>query len=228
MSLAGLAAAAVAAVKFGVPWVLKSLAATSVSVHAANGMGMGWSTARTELVGQFESALGEGFRELRVPSASIRLLSECCAEKAIGFLNRTDCSYLYNAAITSKEEHLAEQEKCMAKVGYDEASDKFTLACLKENLPNDWSLMRAAIEEGFLSGAGPQVAQTTEMRRIATCFADKVIQTANASRCPLVSRAAARAEEWFNDISTCVSEQSMDGIASHCADRVGARRPARW
>ncbi len=201
----------------GAAAVVKFVVVPSVTVSAQNAMGMGWDDARAEFVTTFDAALGQEFAPLGLTQAEIHPVSECAADAAVKFLNGTDCSYQYNTATTTEAEHLAEQEKCMDRVKYEEEEAKIGLACLKQKLPSDWKVMRKSLIEGFAGAATESGMSAAQAQTVATCFADKAIAAANERKCPLINQAATKPEELFADMSKCVPDSDSEKFGQECA-----------
>lgn len=201
----------------GVAAVVKFVVVPSAAVSAQNAMGMGWDDARAEFVSDFDTALVQELGQLGLTQAEIHPVSECAADEIVKFLNGTDCSYQYNTATTSEAEHLAEQEKCMAKVKYDEQEEKVGLACLKQKLPSDWKVMKKGLVEGFTSSAVEGGMAPGEAQKVAACFADKAIAAANERKCPLINQAATKVEDLFADMSKCVPDSDSEKFGAECA-----------
>lgn len=200
----------------GVAAVVKFVVLPSAAVSAQNAMGVGWDDARAEFVSDFDKALGEELAPIGLTQAEIHPVSECAADEIVKFLNGTDCSYQYNTATTTEAEHLAEQEKCMAKVKYDEQEEKVGLICLKQKLPNDWKVMRKSLIEGFAGAAAESGMPAAQAQTVASCFADKAIAAANEKKCPLINQAATKAEDLFSDMSKCVPDSDSERFGQEC------------
>ena len=121
----------------------------SLAVTAQNTMGAGWDDAKPELMAQFSSTFATDWAMFNLSQPDIQQMSDCCATKAVEFLNTTDCSYLYNQNTTTEAEHLKNQETCMAKVKYDEAELKFSLDCMRQHFPEDWKHLRTPLMQGY-------------------------------------------------------------------------------
>lgn len=98
-----------------------------LQVWMNNSGGRGWDAARPEVV----AAMKAQMVGLPIDEAKKQALAECVADKAVAFLNGTECSYYYNTARMTEAEHTAAQEACMAKVGYPEQEAKFAEECMK-------------------------------------------------------------------------------------------------
>lgn len=94
----------------------------------------GWDDARPELLGKFKAAFPAEVRA-QIGDAKADLVVACLTDKAIEFLNGTDCKYKYNELTTSQAEHLAAQEACMEAVGYAQKEEAFAIECMKQHVP---------------------------------------------------------------------------------------------
>ncbi|HSC89562.1 MAG TPA: hypothetical protein VLC09_19905, partial [Polyangiaceae bacterium] len=184
---------------------------------AQNSMGVGWNDARPELVGKFNEVLQREFASLGLTPTELNGVTGCCADRAIEFLNKTDCSYQYNMATTSEAEHLAEQEVCFTKVKYEEEEGRIALACFKEKLPDDWKLLRSSLVESFVKAAVDGGVDATQAKVTATCFADRAVKLANERKCPLINKQAPAAEHLFNDMTQCISAEESEKLGSECS-----------
>lgn len=195
----------------------KLVVAPTLAVKAENALGVGWNDARPELVATFGATLAEHLASLSLTPAEAQTVTECCADKAVEFLNATDCSYQYNTATQSEAEHLAEQEACFARVKYEEATEKSTLGCMIEKMPNDWKLLRSGLIENFAKGATSEGMPEAQATKVATCFADRVVAKGNEKKCPVLNREAKTADDMFLPMEKCISDEESKAIGEACA-----------
>ena len=113
--------AVLVAAKFG-----GALLFTSANIATKNVTNSGWNGARTELRRMFEKELGDADMD---PSSKSAFL-DCVTTKAIDYLNQTSCSYLYNKALTSREQHMRDQDACIHKTGYAKAIEDASNVCV--------------------------------------------------------------------------------------------------
>lgn len=93
----------------------------------------GWDDARPELVGKLKSGLPPEARAAL--GTKTDAVVGCVADKAIAFLNTTDCKYKYNQTTTSEAEHLKEQDACLEKVEYVKKEEAYAMECMKQHAP---------------------------------------------------------------------------------------------
>lgn len=189
----------------------------SLAVKAENAMGVGWNDAKPEMVATFGSALGEHLSSFGLTPVETKAVTDCCADKAIEFLNKTDCSYQYNTATQTEAEHLKEQEACFERVKYNEAEEKLTLACMQEKMPDDWKLLRSSLIENFAKGATEEGMPAGKAKQVATCFADRVVAQGNQKKCPLINKQATKPDDLFHPMEKCVSDEESKKFGEECA-----------
>jgi hypothetical protein len=192
----------------GVLW--KFVIGPSVAVTAQNSLGTGWNDAKPDLSAQFSSAFSTDWAMFNLDTAKIQELSNCCADKAVAFLNSIDCSYLYNQATTSETEHLKKQEACMTKVKYDEAETKFSIDCLREHFPNDWQHLKPPLNQGYEASFIENGVSVADAKKLAVCIAEGCVTLANDRKCPVVNKSATIYENLVNDIDTCIKDPEND------------------
>ena len=182
----------------------------SLAVTAQNSLGAGWDDAKGDLMSQFSSTFANDWAMFNLGPAKIQELSDCCATKAVAFLNTTDCSYLYNQATTSEAEHLKNQEACMAKAKYEEEELKFSLECMRDHFPEDWKHLRTPLVQGYESSFTANGVSAADAKKMAECIADGSVTLANNRKCPVVNKQAKTFEELVNSIDTCVKDPDND------------------
>jgi hypothetical protein len=198
------------AVGIAVVVLWKFVVGPSLAVTAQNTLGAGWDDAKPELMAQFSSTFATDWSMFELGQPKIQELADCCATKAVAFLNTTDCSYLYNQTTTTEEEHLKNQEVCMAKVKYDEEEMKFSLECLREHFPEDWKHLKAPLIQGYESSFTSNGVPAAEAKKMATCITDGSVTLANNRKCPVVNKQATTFEDLVNSIDTCIKDPDND------------------
>ena len=194
----------------------------SLAVTAQNSMGTGWDDAKPELMAQFSSTFATDWAMFDLGPTKIQELADCCAAKAVEFLNTTDCSYLYNQATTSEAEHLKNQEACMAKIKYEEEEMKFSLECLRNGFPEDWKHLKTPLKQGYESSFTENGVPAADAQKMATCIAEGSVKIANERKCPVVNKQATNFEELVNSIDTCIKDPDNDAVFQELLKSCGA------
>jgi hypothetical protein len=190
--------------------VWKFVIGPSLAVTASNTAGMGWNDAKPELAANFQATFAKDFASFELGPANIKTLSDCCAEKAVAFLNTTDCSYLYNQTTTSEAEHTKNQEACLAKVKYTEQEEKIGLACLLQHFPNDWKHLKNFMREAYEASFAQSGMSAADIKKTSQCLADGSVKIANQRKCQVVNKQATNLETLFNNFDTCMKEPGKD------------------
>jgi hypothetical protein len=107
-----------------------SFFATSAKIHTTNMMHAGWDQAKPDLRKAFEKEVEKSAPELDAEFKTKYL--DCVTDKAVVYLNNTTCSYLYNKATTTQEEHLRAQDECIGASGYAQEVEKIAEKCADE------------------------------------------------------------------------------------------------
>jgi len=200
--IAGIAGVVIlVALKFIVP---------SLQVEATNATGAGWDDAKAEMNTTFMGVLTQEYSAFALPPATLTTISNCITDRAVAYLNTTDCSYLYNPNTTSESEHLAQQEACMVKVEYEQKEADFTIQCTKENFPEDWKHMQTLLGESFTAVFVAQGVPEATAKTASACVAQKAVALINQRKCPLVNKAATKGEEMFYTIDDCIKDPEND------------------
>ncbi len=197
-----------------------------VMVSATNAMGAGWDDAKSEIQTEQRAAYAEGFKGVKLSGRTLDALAACTTDKAIAFLNTTDCSYLYNQATTSEQEHLAAQEKCFNEVGYEAKEMQFTLECTKKHFPNDWSIMEETLTGELAEGFAAEGMDEKASNALATCVVPKLIALMKTRKCALVNPAAQNMEELMLSSEDCFEDIENDEEFKQLFESCGPKNEA--
>jgi hypothetical protein len=181
-----------------------------MEVSTKNALDSGWDDAKAEVAQQQKAAYAESLKGIGLSDAVLDALAGCTADKAIAFLNTTDCSYLYNQTTTSEEEHLAEQEKCMDKVGYSAKEEQFSFECMKANIPNDWNIMSAQLKESLAAGFVAEGLDAAIAGPYAECAVPKMVALMKKRECPLINKTAEKPEDLMLSSDDCFKDMDTD------------------
>lgn len=202
----------------------------SIQVTASNVTGHGWDDAEAELQGKIQGVLQQSLSVFELPNNVTQKMAKCTTAKAIEFLNATDCSYLYNETTTSEEKHLAGQEECLKRAGYESKEEQFTFECMKEHFPNDWKYMKKTLEDSFVSSFSQEGVEKPEAITMSACITGKSIELLNARKCALVNKAAAKPEELISSMDGCIKDPDNDkdfqAIIEECTGQEEPPKPA--
>ncbi|MCA9539494.1 MAG: hypothetical protein KC620_11440, partial [Myxococcales bacterium] len=191
--------------------------APSIQVAYESASGSGWDDARGELNTTFRKAISS---EVAFDEATVDLVARCVSDRAITFLNGTDCRYHFNEALTSMDDHLKSQEACLDKVGYVKKEEEFTLACFKEKLPDDWKVLRGVLAKAIAGELDLEGTTEAQRKQIAGCMAGKTVEVLQPSKCRPINREAVDASGVFNSLDTCLEDaelkQKWEGEVQTC------------
>lgn len=192
-----------------------------LSIRAEQAAGTGWDDAHAELLTTYQEAM-ESWENLDLGADTKLKISQCITDKAITFLNTTDCRYKYNQTTTSMAEHLTEQEKCMETVKFEEKEFELTMECAKEHIPSDWKQLQRKLAEEF-TAAFKDKLPAAQTKTVGACVADKAVQFAGVKGCDLVNREATTADDQINSLDTCLGDNTapIAEFAKTCAAASG-------
>ena len=105
---------------------------TSVGIEAMSMAGAGWDESRQMFVDSYGAEVYRSDEFNSVPDRIKDIYINCLADKTVAFLNQTECKYMYNKMTTSEEDHIRQQDLCVAKSGLHEAiGEKHVPECIK-------------------------------------------------------------------------------------------------
>lgn len=191
-----------AIVAVGLGW--KFWLGPTLAIRAEAATGRGWDDARSELTNKY--VMTSGF-----DAASQKETTTCAVDKAIATLNESDCRYKYNTSTQTEASHLAEQDACLKKLGWEQKESKIWLECAKKHFPEDWQVMRGVLVKEFSAALKAQGA--TVFVAPAQCIADGVLGLVAEKKCKLVNREAEKLEELLNTVDACLGEEGMPKVA---------------
>ena len=183
-----------------------------------------WDGYKAELVEKSRAEYVRDLERFLFSNTTLDVFAECVADKAIAFLNTTECPYLYNPGTTSKEEHLAALKECLAKVGYEAKLEKYSFECMKANIPEDWSIMKKTLSAEFSAGFVESGLDSKKAKSLADCVSPGLVELMNKRACPLVNKAAEKPEDLVFRIDDCFKDSDNDkefnDVFSSCASSV--------
>jgi hypothetical protein len=195
-------------VVIGLIAVWKLVLAPSGEKALIEATGKGWDDAKGEIKPMILEGLSEGLKDSDVGPMEKGVIADCVTDKVVEFLNGTDCSYLYVETVTSKEEHLKQQEECFVKVKLEEKEEAFMVECMKAKLPNDWKIARSSILKAY-EEAMTDIADTSLRKKTAECITDKTIAILNGSDCKPINDKATTAEELVTPADGCMDKPGL-------------------
>lgn len=199
----------------------------SAEVELMNASGSGWDDAMADFEAELAEMMNTEYDVFDLSQGDKNKFATCVAKKSIKFLNGTDCSYLYNPATTSEAEHLANQEKCLEEVKFENHQGGFILECLKEKMPTSWAVMKkifiGVYEEAYTS----QGVSSTEAKKIAECIATKLTALCDARKYKLIDEKAQDIEGLLIGVDTYIpdfeKDEEVSAIMNGCAPQDEAK-----
>ncbi len=198
---------AVVAVGLGIAW---KIFAPSAQVEVMNAAGAGWNDARSDLMGQISTTITTEYAVFALPAGVTTKISECIVDKSIEFLNKSDCSYLYNPETTTEAEHLANQEKCLEKVKFEDVQGGYTVECSKAHFPDDWAIMGKIFAGEFEASFAQNGVDAASAKTMGTCVGDKLTALMNTRKNPLVNKEAKKPEDLLFTLDTYIKDYEAD------------------
>jgi len=193
----------------------------SAEVAVKNATGMGWDEARKDFVAEISSVINTDYDVFVLSQTDRDNIAGCIADKSIGFLNTTDCSYLYNTATTSEVEHLAAQEKCMNNVQFSKKQEAFSVECLKAHIPANWSVMEKVFTGVYEDAYVEQGIAAPQAKQIGECMSRKLVALCNERKYPLVDQTATAPENLFIPVARYIpvfeNDEGITTIMNECA-----------
>ncbi len=179
-----------------------------------------WDDAKGQLASTYAAALEKELSPLGVVGDQLRKASVCMAEKMVGFLNTTECRYHYNTADMSKEQHLANQEQCLKKVGSQAKEEAATFECGKKHFTNDWAVRKDLIAKEFETAFVKKGTEATKAITLSACIASAVVASLQESDCKLIDVEATEPAKLFRTLDGCLERPELkskfDAIIARC------------
>ena len=196
--------------KFGLPMLQ-----TSGEVMA----GAQWNDAKGELKQGWSAETTSSLAEsgIVIPNTVMNAAADCYAEKVAEYLNTTDCKYKYVKGVSSESEHLAEQEACFRKVGFEARRDAIELKCIQEHFPKDWSGFRGLLVKGITSNLiSNEGIPKAEADTMGACIADVLVKVLTETGADPVNRTTEDSALWVNSADAAL-ENNPDANAKFTA-----------
>lgn len=183
--------------------VLKFVVQPMLELEQKKAAGQGWTAARTELLTKVKPFMARVFQGLDIPNPKIKTIGNCIVTKAITFLNGTGCDYHYVKSTTSKSDHIAKQEKCLKKVGFEKKLELFTVECAQQNLPDDWSLLRKAMRAEIDKSLKKKYPDAAKRKKVVDCMTKKSIVGLQKSKCRPINKQGKTFNSLFTKVVSC-------------------------
>jgi hypothetical protein len=182
-----------------------------------------WEGYREALTTRLSASLLENMKVFEAPRTTLDALLQCELDGHIRWLNLSGCSYHYDQARVSLQDHLNAQDACLQAAGYVEESIHIDVVCSKRHIPNDWSFLEPMLSKKFAASLSPREPDAPRARARGECVAKEYARYANRSGCPLLNMEAQTAELLFSG-DACVEKQrgfraSVNRMIARCAAR---------
>lgn len=187
--------------------------------------GTQWDDAVEELRSSWitETKLTMNTNGIEFQSSVLDATGACFADGIAEFLNTTDCKYKYVESVSSQAEHLAEQEACFQKVGFEARRDSVELKCIQKHFPKEWAPYKAAFIEGWTTTLiDDSSVEKEKAGLVATCIVERLLQILTEVGCDPVDRQTEDAGAWVALPDTCLatkpeSKAKFEEAQSRCA-----------
>lgn len=190
-----------------------------LEIQARKAAGTGWDEARPEIRGNVMSGMREAFVDIDLKQADMDKVCGCVTGKIVDFLNGTDCDYYFNESTTTEAEHMKKQEACLNEVGYDNKEMEFMIACSKQDLPKDWSIMRPLMAQEMDAAVLVQIPDAMERKQAVDCVVSKTIELLGTTDCTPVNPDATTPEQLFIPAEECFEKA---GITAKAEEAIAA------
>ncbi|MBU0551899.1 hypothetical protein KKB55_04070 [Myxococcota bacterium] len=173
--------------------------------------GEGWSSARADLTRLHTEQLDALLREngVLLPLDAHARLTSCLVDDSIEALNATGCAYRYNKATTTEAAHVAEQEACLARVGWAQREEAIFVKCVQARFPNDWGVMSRALSQGAKQAMMEAGRDEASAARVGGCVAPKLVALLKGAGCPLINPQATTGVDLFGTVDRCVEVHDL-------------------
>ena len=163
-----------------------------------------WNAARVDLTSQIRADLEANTKSIHVPEPAFKALLDCEVTSYIRWLNRTDCSYLFDQATTTLEWHLKDQKACLERADAATRLKEIDLQCTKLKLPNEWSIFAGMFAQTFAETVDPRHPNSPAAQKVGACAADRYVTELNHLGCKPMDVEASTREAIF--ATECIQE----------------------